>query len=163
MGKSKKQVRQFSISINSVSYCIVIFGFVLVSSCGSIQPVTLNEIKNFHAESPLYNPKFKFDAVMFNNNHFGVTLRKMEIGIGTKESFLAKLQIEEKFKIPAGQELIIPLTLSPSLGEIGQLFKSGIDNMLSSHSENQLEVKGQIVIQKFIFRKKYNIRQAIQF
>jgi len=135
---------------------------VLFSSCGLIKPISVTSVGNFTTVNPLLRPEFRFDVGLKNPNSFGVTIDKMEIGLSTGGPVLAKISMLQGTQITKKETMMVPVALSPSINEISKLFSSGIDALLSGKNDNQFEVRGEIVIRKFIFRKRYQIKESIR-
>jgi LEA14-like dessication related protein len=146
--------------INHVVY--LLFSMLIFSSCGFIKPVTITGVSNFRTVSTNTKPEFRFDLALQNPNNFGVTLRKMEIGISMGEPVLAKISMLEGTRITKKEPVLVPVALSPSLDELSGLFKKGVDEFLFGKNDQQLQIRGEIIIRKFIFSRKYQIRETVK-
>ncbi len=135
---------------------------ILLSSCNIIKPVTFSDIGNFKTVNPLSDPKIKFDAGIKNPNRFGVTIQKMEIGLSYGGPSIATISMLENTRINGNANMIVPIELSPSIKDITSLFSSGINSFLNGDKNRDFQVQGEIIVRKFIFRKRYRIKESIR-
>lgn len=136
---------------------------LFLSSCSLIKPVSITEIGNFKTITSGSDPKIKFDAGIKNPNRFGVTVQKMNIGLSYGGPAVATISIMENTRIKGNSDMVLPVELSPSIKDISEIFSSGVGSFISGSTRPDFEIQGEIVIRKFIFRKRYNIKESIRF
>jgi len=139
--------------------CIII----LFSSCASIQPVKVSGVKNFKTADLLSNPKLNFDLGIKNPNKFGVTVKRMGIDVYMGDSVLTGVKIPAKTRIAAHSDVQIPVSLNPSVNSIAAMALGGFKNLFSGSGKSEIDVRGEIVMRKFIFTKKIKIDEKIKF
>lgn len=142
-------------------YCFSIF--ILCTSCASIQPVKFTGVKNFKTADLLSDPKMNFDLGINNPNKFGVTVARMGIDIYMGDSVITGVKIPAKTRIAANQDVQIPVSLNPSVKSIANMALGGFKNLFSGSGKSEIELKGEIVMRKFIFTKKIKISEKIKF
>jgi LEA14-like dessication related protein len=141
----------------------LVFGLSLsMFSCVQIKPVTINGINNFRTENALSKPEFKFDVKVKNPNQFSVTVSRMGVQLVLGDTTLAGINLQPNTRVPALSDVNIPMSLTPSVSTLTGIFMSGIKNMFSDLKKQNMELRGEIVVRKFIFTKKIKIRQAIK-
>ncbi|HMT27762.1 MAG TPA: LEA type 2 family protein [Bacteroidia bacterium] len=141
---------------------LFLIGSLFFSSCTSIQPVMISGVHNFTTGNLVSNPEIKFDLGVKNPNSFGVTVKRMSVNVLLSDSVVAGINIPVKTKIGAQSTIDIPITLKPSVSSLTQMAMSGFKNLFSSKSNSNMELKGEIVIRKFIFTKKIKISEKIK-
>ena len=142
--------------------CCLVLTVLIFSSCGFIKPVAVTSVGNFKTVNPLLRPEIRFEVGLYNPNNFSVTIEKMEVGLSLGGPVLGTITTLEGTSITKKESILVPLSLAPSLTDISTLLNSGISEMLAGTSSQQLEVKGQVVIKKFFFRRRYEIKESIR-
>ncbi|MDQ3050029.1 MAG: LEA type 2 family protein [Bacteroidota bacterium] len=142
--------------------CILFLSVLLLSSCGIIKPISVISVENFKTENVFTKPEFRFDVGIRNPNNFSVTIQKMELGVSVAGPEFATISLMEGIRVTKRDTMIIPVSLFPSITEISSLFSSGINAFLSGKENQLFELRGELVIRKFIFRKRYKIKESIR-
>jgi hypothetical protein len=142
---------------------LLLFLTLVLTSCNAYKPVVVNSVGNIKTINPLSNPEIQFDVGLKNPNNFGVTITKMEIGICVGEPVLATVSLLHGTRIGKGQTISVPVSLKPSVKDVSSLFNSGIDSFLSGKKDKKLQVVGELTVKKFIFKKRYEIKESIRW
>jgi hypothetical protein len=146
-------------------YSCLIYGFILLtfSSCILIKPVKLTHVSNFHFTNNITQPEFQFDIGILNPNGFGVNLTKMELDVTAGGPSLAKVSVREKTKLTPKESVLIPVVLRPSIKDMTTIFKNGLTDFFSDQQSKHVMIKGEFVIRKFIFTRKFRFTEKMNF
>src|SRR4030095_6662318 len=147
---------------NSFLKMMIILFALSVSSCSIIKPVTVTGVSDFHTVNRGTEPEIWFNLELINPNNFTVTIKKVDIGISMGDQTLVSSKIIEETQITKKEKTLVTGALKPSAESMAALFKSGIDGFLSG-KQNQFQVTGEILIKKFIFTRKYPVKESIKF
>ncbi len=120
---------------------------MLASSC-TIQPVAVKRIDNFRTGGGIGNPSVNFDVIVSNPNAFGLRLCELESSVILGNEVVSKVTVEKNIPVKAGSDVLIPLSVTPTVNNIAAM-------ILSGSGSKDYRVKGNITVGKFIFRKKF--------
>jgi LEA14-like dessication related protein len=120
----------------------------LLSSCTTVQPVTVSGIQNFQADNISLSPEISFDALLHNPNHFGLTIQEFKTSASLNDKLIADIFIEKKIRIGADADIPIPLKCKPAIKDI-------IASYLSGSFSGTVKLDGYVTAKKFLFRKKF--------
>ena len=147
----------------SILHALFITTMVLLfTSCSSIKPVAITGVKNFRTGNNPAKPEFTFDLGISNPNNFGVTVQRMGVNVYVGDSAIAGVNIPGKTKITRNEKIQVPVTIKPSLQTLTGILMAGVTSLFSNVKDQEMEIKGEIVIRKFIFTRKIKIREAIK-
>lgn len=135
---------------------------VLVSSCLMIRPVEVKRLDNFRTELNLQQPEILFDVDVSNPNGFGVTLKSVDIHLGLGDKNLAGIKTSRQMRIPRKGNASLPVVLKPSYSDLSAIAGAGLKEFLGGKKQS-MSVRGEIVISKFIFRRKLRFSEQISF
>lgn len=133
----------------------------LISSCSLIKPVYVTSVGNFTTVNPLSRPEIRFDVGLQNPNNYTVVIEKMEIGISMGGPVLATVSLLEGTPLTKKENILVPVALVPTTNDISKMFNSGVEAFLNGTLERKMQVEGEITIKKFIFRRKYKLKESI--
>jgi LEA14-like dessication related protein len=120
---------------------------ILFSSCSTIEPVTVKRLDDFQVKAVSSRPGVNFKAIIFNPNSFGLTLRSLNLSTAIGGKNISHLEVLKKTRIKPNSEIAIPVEVYPDLKELSGL-------LLSGSSVSEWSAEGNLVVSKFIFRKK---------
>ncbi len=161
MGESQYEINLEKSEMKRIPLSLLL-SVMFLSSCGIIKPVSVMSVGNFTTENVLSKPEIRFDIKIQNPNNFSVTIQKMEIGVSVAGPAFATISLMEGVRVTKRDTMMVPVSLFPSMTEIGSMFSSGIDAFLTGKENPLFEVRGEVVIRKFIFRKRYKIKESIR-
>lgn len=136
---------------------------VLFSSCAGVKPVNIKDVGNVRSLNVLSNPEITFDLKVENPNKFGVTVSRINLDLYNSESKLVEINLLEKTKVGKFSEVTLPVSMKPSIETIKSLLKSEMNNLVRGKVNQKMEISGELVMKKFIFRRKIKIKEAISF
>jgi len=139
------------------------FVFVLLSSCIAVKPVEVTGIDNFKSLNTLSDPEIRFDLGIKNPNNYGVLVKKMDLILYSGEARLAGIELLNKTKVHGKQTVALPVVLKPSLDAITALLKSEMSNLVRGKVNQQMELRGKLVMKKFLFTKSVNLKESVRF
>ena len=142
---------------------IRIFTFILVisifSQCASIQ-----EAPEFLGIEKLEVTKFKgktadlnADAVFYNPNTRGMTLKKVTIDVKTEDRVIGQINKSLNLKIKPESEFKVPLDATVNIGDIGVL--RGLISMFGG-KEIKITYSGEIKVSVYGIPRKLHINQT---
>ncbi len=132
-------------------------------SCGIIKPVTVKGISNFKTINSGTLPEFRFDISLYNPNNFRVKIQKLEVGVFVETLVLAKTMLLEETEITKKEASLVTVAMTPGQASLNDIFKTGINGLISGNINQQFRINGEIKIKKFIFKRRYNFSEAIKF
>ncbi len=139
-----------------------LFASILLSGCFSIKPVVVTGVKNFRPGNLLQNPEFSFDLGVKNPNSYGVTVKRMGINVLVADSSVGGIKISDNTRIAGKSAVQVPVKFQPSMSNLTNMAFGSFKNLFSAKGSNTMEVKGEIVISKFIFSKKIKFSEKIK-
>ncbi|MCC6384362.1 MAG: LEA type 2 family protein [Bacteroidia bacterium] len=119
----------------------------LLTSCSPVKPITVKRFDDFKVKTLSTKPAVSFSAVISNPNSFGVTLKSFSANVFLGKQPISAIETTKKTRIASQADISIPFEAYPDLKGIGGMLLQG---QVSSH----WETTGNVVISKFIFRKK---------
>jgi len=125
----------------------------LLSSCISIKTIEYRTVDNFEISKMSANPEFKFDVKLFNPNGIGARVKALDMEVFVDGKRMAGVSFDETVKIKANSEFIVPITGETSLIDLVKLIPTGLGSLLGNKTI-PINIKGEVTIKKFIFRKK---------
>jgi LEA14-like dessication related protein len=136
-------------------YVLYVLIGVLLSSCVSLKAPNVKGIENFSVSSLSTDMKMNFNVNVSNPNNYGVTVRQMNMKLYLDDSVISSIGINGKQRIGANSNLSLPFIVEPKITKMPKLAWIGIKELLGS-TDNKMKLQGEIVVSKFIFRKKYS-------
>jgi LEA14-like dessication related protein len=117
------------------------------SSCYTIEPVSVKRLDDFQVKTLSTKPAIHFNAVLYNPNSFGITLRSFmcEVKLGGKQ--ISRIETSRKVQIASNADVSIPLEASPDLKDVTGMILGGTQ-------VSDWKAEGNLVVSKFIFRRK---------
>ena len=141
-------------------------GFLSISlfftSCMVIKPVEVKRLDNFRTELNLQQPEILFDVDVSNPNGFGVTLKKVNVNLGLGDKDLAGISTDRKMRIARRGNTRLPVILKPSYADLSAIAGAGLSEFLGAKKQS-VSIRGEIVIGKFLFRRKLRFSEQISF
>jgi hypothetical protein len=134
----------------------------ILASCISLKPVLVTSVENFRTANVLSKPELLFDVTVQNPNKYGVRVKQMGINLFVGERNMIGLNMMNPIKIQRISTISIPIVLHPSVNDITSLLGSEFSNFIGGKSNQKLEVRGEIVMKKFIFTRKIQLRESIK-
>ena len=144
-----------------IFYCILL-SFLSLSSCIVVKPVQVTNIDNFRTEKVLTKPELLFDVSIQNPNNFGVRVSELGVNLFVGDRNVIGLNIVNSIKVQRKNSVNIPVTLHPSINDIASLLNSEFNNLISGKSNQKMEIRGEIVMKKFIFTKRIKIKESFK-
>jgi LEA14-like dessication related protein len=135
---------------------------LFVSSCMVIKPVEVRKLDRVRTDMNVQQPSILFDVDVMNPNGFGVTLKSVDVSLGLGEKNLAGISIERHLRIPRKGTATLPVKLQPSYADLSAIAGAGLAEFLGGKKES-LSIRGEIVIGKFLFRRKLRFSEQIVF
>lgn len=120
---------------------------LLFASCYTIEPVTVKRIDDFQVNALSTKPAIRFNAVLYNPNTFGITLRSFTCDVKMGRKQISRIETSRKVRISSNAEISIPLEASPDLKDVAGMILGGT-------SFTDWNAEGNLVVSKFIFRRK---------
>jgi len=136
---------------------------IIFSSCSGIKPVVVKNISNIKSENTFKNPELTFELTVENPNKYNVTISRMNLDLYNGETSLVAINLVEKTKISKFQSVVVPVSMKPSMETINTLLKSELNNLVRGKVNQKMEIRGELVIKKFIFSKKIKLKEAVKF
>jgi LEA14-like dessication related protein len=99
---------------------------------------------------------------VFNPNPYGLTVKRMGLMLKVSDSTLADVNLLQGVRIGGNSEVTVPITIQPSLSTLGNIFMAGVNSFLSKKDQNVM-IEGDIIVRKFIFRKRFTIKESLKF
>jgi len=128
-----------------------------------VKPVQVTRVENFKSINTLSDPELTFDLGVQNPNKFGVTVSGMEMSLFNGDSKLVGVRLMQKSRIPGNRTVSLPVSMKPTLSSISALFKSEISNWTKGKGSQKMELRGTIVMKKFIFTRKIKLKEPVRF
>jgi LEA14-like dessication related protein len=117
------------------------------SSCYTIEPVSVKRLDDFQVKTLSTKPSVNFNAVIFNPNSFGLTLRSFSCDVKLGGKQISRIETSQSVRISPNTDISIPLEAAPDLKDVAGLIL-GVNNLTDWKAE------GNLVVSKFVFRKK---------
>ena len=140
-----------------------IFSFILVISTFS-QCATIQEAPEFLGIEKLEVTKFKgktadlnSDAVFYNPNTRGMTLKKVTIDVKTEDRVIGQINKSLNLKIKPESEFKVPLDATVNIGDVGV-----IRGLISMFGGKEIEITyiGEIKVSVYGIPRKLHINQT---
>ncbi len=119
----------------------------LYSSCYTIEPVIVKRLDDFQIKTLSTKPSVNFNAVLYNPNAFGITLRTFTCDVKMGGKLISRIETSRKVRIGPDADVAIPLEASPNLTDVAGMILGGT-------SFTDWKAEGNLVVSKFIFRRK---------
>lgn len=84
----------------------------------------------------------------------------MGVSLKISDKTLADLSVAGKTRIARLEKTSVPVILKPSLNDIKNMAVSGFGDLLSGKKQS-LTVEGELVVSKFLIRKKLHFKEEI--
>lgn len=136
-------------SIVLLSFCILITG------CASIKSPQIKGVDNFGVSELSSEMKMTFNVNVKNPNNYGLKIRRMNMEVLLDDSVVSSVALLGRQRIPASGNVSLPFEVRPKLIKFPKLALAGIKQLFSD-SDNKFKLRGEIVVSKFIFRKRYS-------
>lgn len=130
--------------LNLIVIAICIF---LFSSCYTIEPVVVKRLDDFQAKTLSTKPSVNFKAVLYNPNAFGITLRAFTCDVKMGGKQISRIETSRKVRIGSNADVSIPLEATPDLKDVAGMILGGT-------GFTDWKAEGNLVVSKFLFRKK---------
>src|ERR1035441_3783187 len=139
---------------NSKLFIALIILATGLTSCLPIKPIEFKSIDNFTVSRVGLTPEIKADVHLFNPNKTAARIQSMIIDVFVNNTKLSSVCMDSKTCVCAVGDFTVPVLATPSLVDIIKLIPSGI-SFLKDHKEIPVNIKGDVVIKKFLFSKHY--------
>ena len=134
----------------------IITGVALIlslSSCFTIKPVEFLNAGNLKSSRNDTDFVMTFDLAMHNPNNWSLRLSKLETEVSIDNHFLGKASLSNVTRLKRNSDFSIPLNANASLNNLINLSALGL-NLFFGNQTAVATIKGNLVLKKFIFRKK---------
>ncbi len=119
----------------------------LFTSCYTIEPVAVKRLDDFQVKTLSTKPSINFNAVLYNPNAFGLTLRSFTCDVKMGGKQISRIETSRRVRIASNADVSIPLEASPDLKDVAGMILGGT-------SFTDWKAEGNLVVSKFIFRRK---------
>lgn len=126
-----------------------------VSGCVSLKAPQIKGVDNLNFTELSPDMKMTFNVNVHNPNTYGVKIRKMNVKVFLEDSLVSGVSLVGKNRIAASSNVALPFMVEPKLAHFPKLALAGIKGLFSS-SDKKLKIEGEIVVSKFVFRKRYS-------
>lgn len=127
----------------------------LISGCISLKAPQVKGIDKVSFTELSPDMKMMFNLNVHNPNNYGVNIKRMNVKVFLDDSLISKIGLAGKQKIAASSNIALPFEVQPKLANFPKLALAGITEIFSN-SGSKLKMEGEIVVSKFIFRKRYS-------
>ena len=127
----------------------------IIGGCSSLKYPQITGVQNFNVSDFSTDMKLKFDVNIKNPNNYGVTLRSMKIDVLLDDSLISGVGLDNKERIGANRSATLPITIKPRIIGFPKLGWLALSQLFKKDDKN-FAIKGEVVVSKFIFRKKYH-------
>lgn len=145
-------------TMNFISSVIFYFSlFLLFSSCITVVPPEFRSIDNFMVTKFSPRTEYKMDVKLFNPNTIGVKIKELNVVVTVFGSEMNSntVYIENgAVRIPSKSDFTVPLKGETSMENASVLLQKGLSSLFGGSSAIPVSIKGNIIVKKFIFRKK---------
>ncbi len=127
----------------------------------SIQPVVVQQLDNFNLSLEGSKPNITADLKVHNPNTIGVKIKVFQSVVFLNDKQIGVITLRNTVHISSHGDASIPFVLDLNSGDIMSLAFAA----LAGSTSNTAQVKGYIVLKKFIFKKKFDfeLKQNIKF
>ena len=136
----------------------LLFAILLIvaalSSCAPIKPIEFKTIDNFTVSRTGLTPELRADVHLFNPNKTAARIQSMTIDVFVNDTKLTSVCMDSKSCVRAVGDFIVPVLAQPSLVDIIKIIPKGL-SFLKDNKEIPVNIKGDVVIKKFLFKKHY--------
>jgi LEA14-like dessication related protein len=135
-----------------------VFNLILCSiffaSCFTLKAPSVKGVENLRLGELTKEMNLKFDVILKNPNNYGLKLRSMQMSLFMDDSLASEISMDKKTRIAANSEVAIPLTVKPKALKIPKIGWSLVQDLFGG-SNKKIRLDGEMVVSKFIFRKKF--------
>jgi hypothetical protein len=123
-------------------------------SCSSIKYPIITGVENINVTDISKDMQIKFNVNLKNPNNYGITLRSMKIDVLLDDSLISGVGLDNKQRIAANGNASLPLSIKPRIIGFPKLGLLAFTQLFKK-DDKHFAFTGEIVVSKFIFRKKY--------
>jgi LEA14-like dessication related protein len=134
----------------------------LFSSCFTIQPVEFKKAENITTNRTDSDFVMTLELAMHNPNNWSIRLSEVETDILIDNMQLGKARLSKSVRLKRNSDFMLPVNAVASLGDLVKLSGLGI-TLLFGNQNATATIKGNMVLKKFIFRRKvqFEYKQTI--
>ena len=144
-------------SMKKIANFLCVLALMFLCGCASIKYPIITGVENLDVTDISKDMKIKFDVNLKNPNNYGITLRSMKIDVLLDDSLISGVGLDSKQRIAANRTASLPLSIKPRIIGFPKLGLLAFSQLFKKDDEH-FAFKGEIVVSKFIFRKKYKFR-----
>lgn len=126
-----------------------------IAGCSSIKAPQVRGIDNVNFTELSPDMKMSFNVNVHNPNAYGIKIRGMNVEVFLDDSLISGIGLAGKQKVAASSNVTLPFVVEPKLARFPKLAWLGVKELFSD-TDSKLKMKGEIVVSKFIFRKRYS-------
>lgn len=139
------------------SFCRFVFFYglliTLFSSCFTIKPVEFKKAENITTNRTDSALILTFELAMHNPNNWSLRLSEVETEITIDQRPLGKATLTQSVKLKKNSDFMLPVSAKASFQDLIGFSALGINLFLGKQSATA-KINGNMVLRKFIFRKK---------
>lgn len=126
-----------------------------ISGCTSLKAPQIKGIDNVSFTELNPDVKMSFNLNVHNPNNYGVKIKRMNVQLFLDDSLISGIGLISQQKVAASSNVTLPFVVEPKLTRLPKLAWIGIKELFSD-TDSKLKINGEIVVSKFIFRKRYS-------
>ncbi len=135
---------------------------LLLSSCVTIESPTYVSTSNFKVTRITPQLDYQMDVTMFNPNPAGVKIKELNMQV-TVLGNTSTINTTDVVQIKSRENFTMPLKGETSSANYSSFLKNGVMAIFGGKSTIPIQVEGDVLVQKFIIRKRVHFSFTEQF
>lgn len=135
---------------------------LLLSSCVTIESPTYVSTSNFKVTRITPQLDYQMDVTMFNPNPAGVKIKELNMQV-TVLGNTCNISTTDVVQIKSRENFTMPLKGETSSANYSSFLKNGVMAIFGGKSTIPIQVEGDVLVQKFIIRKRVHFSFTEQF
>ena len=135
---------------------------LLLSSCVTIESPTYVSTSNFKVTRITPQLDYQMDVTLFNPNPAGVKIKELNMQV-TVLGNTCNINTTDVVQIKSRENFTMPLKGETSSANYSSFLKNGVMAIFGGKSTIPIQVEGDVLVQKFIIRKRVHFSFTEQF
>jgi hypothetical protein len=137
------------------SIYILLFLLVSFTSCLSVKPLEFKKAENVTLTGTAADPQISFNITGRNPNNWSFKLKELQTIVTIDGQTFVNMQSDSVIRLKKDADFSIPASVKAPQGDLMKILSSGLSMFLSGN-QIPLEIKGDFVLKKFLFRRKFS-------
>lgn len=133
---------------------IIFFLSAFLTSCLTTKPPEFETAEHIMASTKNNELHLSFDLIGHNPNNWSIKIKELQTEVNIGEQSFAGIQLDSNLRMKRNEDFTLPISIKVTKNDLAKVVISGMAFYLSG-DKIPVEINGDVLVKKFLFRKKF--------